>query len=143
MKRSHIELIVVLVIDVILYFKMTDDSYRSLAKEMLLMSVSFVALLLTIVGSVSLIIDIDKLIGGKKPINNFLSKKYLYLKVSVGILFIIFGFSLLGLIVLEDSFPHDVGSWIWVIIFVSFFFRLGSLFVLGAYKNLKDRKQKH
>ena len=66
MKRSHIELIVILVIDVILYFNMIDDSYRSLAKEMLLMFVSFIALLMTIMGFVSLIIDIYKLREDKK-----------------------------------------------------------------------------
>ena len=66
MKRSYIELIVILVIDVILYFNMIDDSYRSLAKEMLLMFVSFIALLMTIMGFVSLIIDIYKLREDKK-----------------------------------------------------------------------------
>ena len=62
--RAHIELVIVLIADVILYFKMENASFN--AEGLLLAFLSLVAFLMTIAGTVSLIMEADKWIGEQK-----------------------------------------------------------------------------
>lgn len=136
--RSHVEFIAVLIADTILYFKFTDESYRSWAVQIFLMFLAFVLLLMTIAGFVSLIRDIDQEMIDKKT--NFSPvKSYFYLKIAVGVLCIFFGLFLIYVSIVDSSPISDKSSWIWLILFIGFFFRMGSIFILGAYRKLKNK----
>jgi len=136
--RSHVEFMAVLIVDVILYFKMTDESYRSLAMQLLLMGLSFVALLMTIVGFASFFSKINQEVMDRKIENNVLLKSYLYLKIILGVLFVFLG--LLGTykLVTDTSDSLSIGNFIFVVLFIGFFLRTGGVFILESYRKLKD-----
>ncbi|PTB83901.1 hypothetical protein C9926_00495 [Sulfurovum lithotrophicum] len=121
-----------------LYLHITYGQDTSLSTNGLfgILAYIFITIPMTITGFVLFIRSIDKIVADKKVENNFLSKSYLYLKVAVGFLFFFLGFSLIYLIVTDP--PYDKSSWIWIILFIGFFFRMGSIFILGAYRKLKE-----
>ena len=121
-----------------LYLHITYGQDTSLSTNGLfgILAYIFITIPMTIIGFVLFIRSIDKIVADKKVENNFLSKSYLYLKVAVGFLFGFLGFSLIYLIVTDP--PYDKSSWIWIILFIGFFFRMGSIFILGAYRKLKE-----
>jgi len=98
----------------------------------------FITIPMTITGFVLFIRDIDHIVSDKKVEKNFLSKSYLYLKIVVGVLFVFLGLSIIYGIVTDPSSLYDKGTWIWIILFIGFFFRMGSIFILGAYRKLKE-----
>ena len=121
-----------------LYLYITYGQDTSLSTNGLLGSLAFIFITIpmTITGFVLFIRNIDHIVADEKVENNFLSKSYLYLKIVVGVLFVFLGLSIIDGIVTDP--PYDKSSWIWIILFIGFFFRMGSIFILGAYRKIKE-----
>ena len=134
--RAHIELVVVLIADVILYFKMQNASFYN--GGLLWMFLSAIAFLMTIAGIVSLIAEANTWIEKQNNKPTSIQKIYWYLKIFLGILFVILGFYLLLAMIFDGSFPSDIGSYIWGVIFAGFFLRIRSVFVSVSYLKLKE-----
>ena len=123
-----------------LYLHITYGQDTSLSTNGLLglLAFIFITIPMTITGFVLFIRDIDQKVLDKKVENNFLSKSYLYLKIAVGVLCIFCGLFLIYASIVDSSITADTVSLIWLILFIGFFFRIGSIFILGAYRKLKE-----
>ncbi|WP_456431713.1 hypothetical protein [Nitratifractor sp.] len=134
LNRSYLELAIVLIADVVLYFKIDNVGFD--LKGLFTIFLSIIAFVATIAGFVSLIIDVDKWIVDNKPT---FFKGYSYLKIFLGILFVIFAVFLLSEIAFDHSSLDDFIYSVLGIVFVGLFLYIGGVLISKGYKNLKEQ----